>query len=295
MGKLAFTKMQGLGNDYIYVDATQSPFAYDPVAVSIALSPRHFAVGADGLVLILPPENGGDFKMRIWNADGSEAMMCGNATRCIAKYLYDRGLTKNTTIQLETNSGIKILALTLSADKTTVINVAVDMGVPILVPSKIPALVTGDTWVDQDIDFGERMERVTLVSMGNPHAVIFTDEELSTIDLPHIGPMIENCALFPEKINVEFAQILDRHTIEMRVWERGSGETLACGTGACAVAVAAIQNNLCDRSRSIVVKLLGGDLTIDWPDDDSSVIKTGPAAFSFDGSVDDSMWLYPSC
>lgn len=288
MAKLAFTKMHGIGNDYIYVDCTQQDFPYDPAAVSRALSPRHFAVGADGLVLILPSHSA-DFKMRIFNADGSEASMCGNASRCVAKYVRERSLTDKKEIRLETLSGVKTLRIHPDAVQEGIVaGVTVDVGVPNFATADLPARVGGEDWIDRELDFGGYARRATLVTIGNPHAVMFFDEDIEGLDLPTIGPAVERSAIFPERINAEFARVLSRKKIAMRVWERGSGETMACGTGACAVAVAAAQCGYCDRE--VRVHLPGGDLQIAW-NDDGHVYMTGPAAFVCDGTVDDSLWL----
>lgn len=288
MAKMMFSKMHGAGNDYIYVDCTQLEFPYDPAAVSRALSPRHFAVGADGLVLILPSQVA-DFEMRIFNADGSEARMCGNASRCVAKYAYERGLTSKTDITLDTPSGIKALHIILDEVREgAVASVAVDMGVPSFDPAALPARVDGLNCIDKPLSFGGAVYNCTLVSVGNPHAVLFFKDDIHGLPLAEMGPSIERADIFPDRVNVEFVRVLSRDQIAMRVWERGSGETLACGTGACAAALAAIKNGHCEKK--LTVHLTGGDLIVEWRED-GHVYMTGPAAFCYDGSVDDHLWL----
>lgn len=269
--------MHGAGNDYIYIDATREvPEA--PEALAQAVSDRHFGVGSDGLVLIMKSDKA-DFRMRMFNADGSEAEMCGNATRCIGKYVYDKGLTYKTELTLETRAGIKYLTLHVSDGEVE--SVTVDMGEPILTPADVPAASA-----DPEVKISEK-ERIcgkeyaiTAVSMGNPHAVIFVDEVTDRLVLGE-GSAIESAPIFPKKTNVEFARIIDRNNIEMRVWERGTGETLACGTGACATAVAAVLNGMTDRD--VNLHLLGGSLHIKWDTETGHVLMTGPAAFICDG------------
>ena len=260
--KIKFTKMHGAGNDYIYVDTTNYPIAA-PEKKAIEWSKFHTGIGSDGLILIGNSDKA-DFSMRIFNADGSEAMMCGNGSRCVGKYVYEYGLTDKTEITLDTLSGIKILKL--HVEGKTVTAVTVDMGSP---------LETGEVHFEDKYPF-----RSTRVSMGNPHLVTFVDD-ITQINLPEIGPELENHHLFPDRTNVEFAQIVCKDTIRMRVWERGSGETLACGTGACAVAVASILNGLCNDS--VTVKLLGGDLKITWDREADVVYMEGPANIVFTG------------
>lgn len=275
---LRFSKMHGAGNDYIYVDATVSE-PEDPEGLAIAVSDRHFGVGSDGLVLILPSKIA-DFRMRMFNSDGSEAEMCGNATRCIGKFVYEKGLTDKTTLTLETKGGIK--HLTLHIIDSEVDEVTVDMGEPILTPSLIPA-VSNDPKVkiSEKEHIGNKEYAITAVSMGNPHAVIFTDEITDKMVLLE-GPILEVADIFPRKSNIEFAKVIDRGNIEMRVWERGTGETLACGTGACATAVAAVLNGLTDRQ--VNLHLRGGILSIHWDADTNHVMMTGPARFICDGT-----------
>lgn len=279
---LKFTKMHGIGNDYVYVNCFKETVS-DPEKLSIFVSDRHFGVGSDGLVLIMPSDKA-DFRMRMFNADGSEGMMCGNATRCIGKYVYDNGMTDKTDITLETKSGIKRLKLFVKDGKVE--TVLVDMGKAIIKPADIPVISELDTFISQKITVNGKEETVTCVSMGNPHCVLFTDTPVDTIELEKIGPYFENHDLFPERINTEFANVLDDHTVKMRVWERGSGETWACGTGACATAVAACLNGYCKQGEEITLKLRGGDLAITYKED-GTVLMRGPAAKVFDGELDE--------
>lgn len=279
---LKFTKMHGIGNDYVYVNCFKETVS-DPEKLSIFVSDRHFGIGSDGLVLIMPSDKA-DFRMRMFNADGSEGMMCGNATRCIGKYVYDNGMTDKTDITLETKSGIKRLKLFVKDGKVE--TVLVDMGKAIIKPADIPVRSELDTFISQKITVNGKEETVTCVSMGNPHCVLFTDTPVDTIELEKIGPYFENHELFPERINTEFANVLDDHTVKMRVWERGSGETWACGTGACAAAVAACLNGYCKQGEEITLKLRGGDLAITY-NEDGTVLMRGPAAKVFDGELDE--------
>jgi len=276
-----FTKMHGIGNDYIYINCFTETVT-DPEKVSVILSDVRKGIGSDGLVLIMPSDIA-DFRMRIFNADGSEAMMCGNATRCIGKYVYEKGLTDKTDITLETNSGIKYLTLAVKNGKVS--SVTVDMGKAVLIPKDIPVDSPLDRFIAQPVEAGGRSYDITCVSMGNPHAVLFMDD-IDSLDLEQIGPEFENHRLFPARVNTEFIQVIDSHTLRMRVWERGSGETFACGTGACASAVAAVLNGICPRDEDILIHLRGGDLIINYRSDET-VIMTGPAEFICDGSVDD--------
>ena len=277
---MKFTKMQGIGNDYIYVNCFEEKVE-NPEQLSLRLSDRRFGIGGDGLILIMPSETA-DFKMRIFNADGSEAMMCGNGTRCIGKYVYEHGLTDKTRITLETNAGIK--GLELHCDGKTVQAVTVDMGKAILVPREIP--VESDSqepFVAKPVQVGDRLERITCVSMGNPHAVVFCDR-IDDLDLERLGPEFEHHPIFPDRVNTEFIRVIDNHTLQMRVWERGSGETLACGTGACASVVAAVLNGYCPQGEPVLVQLRGGELTITYQAD-GTVMMTGPAAEVFQGEI----------
>ncbi len=270
---IRFTKMHGAGNDYVYVDATESQPG-DPHRLARDISDRHFGVGSDGLVLILPSETA-DFRMRMFNSDGSEAEMCGNASRCVGKYVYETGLTDKTDLLLETKGGIR--RLTLQMKEGTVESVTVDMGVPILRPADIPVEShQGDIMLNEPYKTCGKEYRITGVSMGNPHAVIFTDRITDEQVLRH-GPMLESAPIFPRKSNIEFARVIDGHNIEMRVWERGAGETLACGTGACATAVAAVLNGLTERT--VDIHLRGGTLRVEWDEKSGHVLMSGPAEF----------------
>ena len=274
---MKFTKMQGLGNDYVYVNCLKEKIA-DPPELARKISDRHFGVGSDGLIMINPSDKA-DFEMEMYNADGSRAEMCGNGIRCVAKYVYDYGLTDKTYISVETLAGIKYLDLTVENGKVSLVKV--DMGQPILEPEKIPVAAKGSRVVDEPILADGKEYRMTCVSMGNPHAVIFVDEDVKNLPLEKIGPSFENHICFPKRVNTEFVRVIDRHTAEMRVWERGSGETLACGTGACAVAVSCMLNGLTDDE--VTVKLLGGDLLIRWDREKDTVYMTGHAEVVFDG------------
>ena len=276
---LKFTKMHGIGNDYIYFNCFKEKID-DPEALAIKLSDRHFGVGGDGIIMIMPSE-AADFRMRMFNADGSEGKMCGNATRCIGKYVYDRGLTDKTDITLETLSGIK--KLHLSVKNGAVETVSVDMGKAVLDAPKIPVLAKTPRVIGEPVHIAGGEPTITCVSMGNPHCVVFTDG-IDDMPLEQIGPKFENDPIFPERVNAEFVEAVDAKTLRMRVWERGSGETWACGTGACAVCVAAVENGISPRDTDITVKLRGGDLTINYHSD-GTVIMTGPATFVFDGEL----------
>lgn len=273
---MKFTKMHGAGNDYVYVNGFVETIE-DPASLSIAISDRHFGIGADGLVLILPSETS-DFRMRIFNADGSEAEMCGNASRCIAKYVFDHGMTDKTSITLETLSGQKRLDLQLT--EGIVKSVRVDMGEPILSSKQIPVHSDEDEIIDFPIALDGKKVNITALSMGNPHVIIFVDN-VDEIDLPKVGPKVEHHPLFPKRTNTEFVQILSPDHLKMRVWERGSGETLACGTGACAATVASILNEKAERK--VTMELKGGTLFIEWSEVDNHVYMTGPAITVFEG------------
>ncbi len=283
---MKFTKMHGIGNDYIYFNCLDNDIK-DPNGLSIALSDRHFGVGGDGIVMIMRSEIA-DFRMRMFNADGSEGKMCGNATRCIGKYVYEKGLTDKTEFALETLGGIKILKL--NVDNGKVVSVTVDMGKAILNPAEIPVLLDGDCVVAKKTVLAGKEHEITCVSMGNPHCVIFT-EGIDNLDLEKIGPCYENDPIFPERVNTEFVEIIDNKTLKMRVWERGSGETWACGTGASAVCVAAVLNGICEYDTDVLVKLRGGDLTINYKKD-GTVYMTGPATFVFDGELEKEFDIY---
>lgn len=275
---MKFTKMHGAGNDYVYINGFCEQI--DNVGdLAVSLSDRHKGIGSDGVVIIAPSEKY-DFKMQMLNADGSEAEMCGNASRCIGKYVYDKGLTDKTEITLETLAGVKVLKLFLGKDGL-VNRVTVDMGEPVLEASKIPVKTDKLIVQNEKVDFGEGVQYpVTCVSMGNPHTVIFT-ENIAELDLPRIGSAIENASIFPKRTNVEFIEFVSENYIKMRVWERGSGETMACGTGACASVAAAVLNGL--TARKVTVELLGGKLEIEWSEDDNHVYLTGEAVTVFEG------------
>ena len=274
---MKFTKMQGLGNDYVYVNCFKEKID-DPSELARRISDRHFGVGSDGLIMINPSEKA-DFEMEMYNADGSRGEMCGNGIRCVAKYVYDYGLTDKTNISVETLGGIKYLDLTVEDGKVKMVKV--DMGRPELKPSKVPVTADGDMAVDVPILVGDEEYRMTCVSMGNPHAVVFVECDVREFPLEEAGPKFENHERFPNRVNTEFVRVIDRHTAEMRVWERGSGETLACGTGACAAAVACVLNGLTEDE--VTVRLLGGDLQIRWDREKDTVYMTGPAEVVFDG------------
>ena len=278
--KINFTKMHGIGNDYVYVDGFKETIN-NPNAFSEFISDRHFGIGADGLVMILPSDQA-DFKMRIFNADGSEAKMCGNATRCIGKFVYEAGYTTKKNITLETLSGIKYLRLTVENEQVS--SVEVDMGTAILVPKEIPVLSDLNRFINEPIIIDAKTYHTTCVSMGNPHAVVYCDD-VDSLSLETIGPKFEFNPLFPDRINTEFVQIIDENTVKMRVWERGSGETWACGTGACAVSVACVLNGYCKPGQEIHVQLRGGNLRITY-NEDGSVIMKGPATKVFDGTIE---------
>ena len=277
---MKFTKMHGIGNDYIYVNCFEEKVD-NLEKVSIYVSDRRKGIGSDGLVLIMPSDKA-DFRMRIFNADGSEAMMCGNATRCIGKYVYDKGLTDKTEITLETNSGIKYL--TLFPENGKVEFVEVDMGKAILTPKDIPVNSDKERFISEPVEVDGKEYKITCVSMGNPHAIVYMDD-IKDLELEKIGPSFENHKLFPDRINTEFIEFIDSHTLNMRVWERGSGETFACGTGACASVVASVLNGYCNHDEEVTVHLRGGDLKITW-NSDGTVIMKGPAALICDGDVD---------
>lgn len=279
--KVGFTKMHGAGNDYIYVDASAYKLP-DPSRIAIKWSDRHTGIGSDGLVLIdQSPVPEADFSMRIFNADGSEAMMCGNASRCIGKYLYEKGLTDKTEIRLLTLSGVKTLSLHLSSDAKTVESVTVDMLAPVL--SEKTQLATDDgSMTEGEVRVLDATFRGTFVSMGNPHFVIFVNE-IEKFDISKYGPLLEHYPLFPQRCNIEFVQPLADGSLRTRVWERGSGVTMACGTGACATAVAASLTGRSSRRSTIVMD--GGTLSIEWSPSDGHVYMTGPAAFCFEGEA----------
>ena len=277
---LPFTKMEGIGNDYVYVwlEDLDSPVT-DPAPLAIFMSDRNYGVGGDGLVLVGKSKKA-DFRMRMFNNDGSEGNMCGNASRCVGKFLYEHKHTDKTTITLETKSGIRTLVLTVEKNKVT--GVTVDMGKPVIKPHDIPMKAAGDTFINREIIISGEKIKGTGVSMGNPHFVV-PMQNIADLDLPQIGPNFEHHELFPERVNTEFIEVVSRDKIRMRVWERGSGETLACGTGACATLVACVLNNY--TNKKAIVELRGGELIIEWADD-GIVYMTGPAREVFSGEIE---------
>lgn len=277
---MRFTKMQGIGNDYIYVNCFEETVR-NPSETARKISRRHYGVGSDGLVLI-EPSDVADFAMRIFNSDGSESEMCGNACRCIGKYVYERGLTDKTSITLMTGGGLKVLELTVANDK--VVSVRVDMGSPELNPALIPVDLPGEVILGHQLTVGSMPYAIHCVSMGNPHCVIFV-RSVDNVDVEQIGTMLENHPIFPHRTNVEFVQVVDRTHLRMRVWERGAGETMACGTGACASLVASVLTGKADRQ--VTIELLGGPLTVEWSPEDNHVYQEGAAEFVFDGLWDE--------
>ncbi|MBR0412209.1 MAG: diaminopimelate epimerase [Eubacterium sp.] len=277
---MKFTKMHGCGNDYVYFDCTKENIA-DESAAAIKLSDRHFGIGGDGIIIIKKGTDA-EFEMVMYNADGSRGAMCGNGIRCVAKYVYDHHLTDKTSISVESMGAVKYIDVTV--ENGEVVCAKVDMGAPSLNAADIPVICEGDRAVDYPITVDGAEYRMTCVSMGNPHAVVFIDRSPKEFDVERIGKLFENNAVFPDRTNTEFIFVQDRKNLEMRVWERGSGETLACGTGACASAVAAIVNGYCDND--VTVHLLGGDLEISWSGDEAdSVFMTGPATTVFEGEI----------
>ena len=275
---MKFTKMHGIGNDYVYVNCFRETVEH-PGEVAAKISDRHFGIGSDGLILICPSEVA-DFRMDMYNSDGSQGAMCGNGIRCVAKYVYDYGLTDKTQISVETKSGIKYLELTVKDGKVALVKV--DMGAPILEPGRIPVTLPGDQIVDQPLQVSGKDYRITCVSVGNPHCIVPV-QDVDGLKIEQIGPDFENHEVFPDRVNTEFIRVLDRRTVQMRVWERGAGETWACGTGACAVAVACILNGWTEEK--VLVKLRGGDLKIHWDKKKNTVFMTGPATVVFDGEI----------
>ena len=275
--KRKFIKMEGAGNDYIYFDCLREPLA-SPEALAVRLSDRHKGIGGDGIVLICP-SGIADAKMRMFNADGSEGKMCGNAIRCVGKYLYESGAARREELSIETLSGVK--KLKLYSENGTVPRVRVDMGAAVFDAEKVPVLLPARQIIDYPVQIAGETHRITCVSMGNPHCVVF--ENPDSLDLSQIGPLFESAPLFPERINTEFVQKIGERTLKMRVWERGSGETLACGTGACAAAAAAVAQGIFPRGEDIEVRLRGGTLTINVGD---TVFMTGEAKIVFTGEVE---------
>ena len=277
---MKFTKMHGCGNDYVYVNCFKETIE-NPNEAAKFVSDCHFGIGSDGMICIHPSDKA-DFRMAMYNSDGTEGAMCGNGVRCIAKYVYDYGLTDKTTITIETKGGIKELDLTVEDGKVTWVNV--DMEAPVLDADKIPVIYDEENKViDKPVLVDGREYRITCVSMGNPHGVVFVDS-VDDLDIEKLGPMFENHPMFPDRVNTEFIQVVDDHTIKMRVWERGAGETLACGTGACASAYASYLNK--KTGKKVLVHLLGGDLQIEYDEEKHTIFMKGPATKVFDGEID---------
>ena len=279
MAKLHFTKMHGAGNDYVYFDCFKQPVD-NPEALAEKLSDRHKGVGGDGVILICPSDIA-DGKMRMFNADGSEGKMCGNGIRCVAKYIYDAGYAKKEVLSIETLSGIKTCVM--HAENGRAVSVTVDMGKAELAPASIPVNLPGEKIVGQKVQIAGGEQVITCVSMGNPHCVIFGGDP-DQLDLPAIGPRFENDPLFPDRVNTEFVQVIDSHTLKMRVWERGSGETMACGTGTCATVAAAVLNGICPEGEDVKVLLRGGELIINYTAE--RVLMTGEAVKVFEGFIE---------
>ena len=276
---MKFTKMQGIGNDYVYVNCLEEKVE-DPSRVAKLVSDRHFGIGSDGLILIKPSDVA-DFEMDMYNADGSRGTMCGNGIRCVGRYVYDYGLTDKTFLKINTLSGIKELELFVENGKA--VQVKVNMGEPIFDTKRVPVIFPKEKMIRETITAGDQEYEITAVSMGNPHAVTYMDD-IQSLEIEKVGPLFDYHPWFPERVNTEFVRVIDEETVEMRVWERGSGETMACGTGACAVAVASILNGY--TKDEVTVKLLGGDLKIFWDRQTNLVYMTGPAEVVFDGEID---------
>ena len=273
---MKFTKMQGCGNDYVYINTIKEAVS-NPVELSIRVSNRHYGIGSDGLILICSSNNA-DFRMEMYNADGSSAEMCGNGIRCFGKYVFDHNLTDKTEFSVETGAGIKKLSLVLQDGIVT--GATVDMGLPITKPAEIPVICNCEPVLQYPITVNQNEYRVSCISMGNPHAVVYL-EDVDKLDIESIGPDFEHHPMFPKRVNTEFIQIIDRTHLKMRVWERGSGETSACGTGACAAAYASMLNGLCERET--LVEMRGGSLKIRYDETDGHIYMTGPAVTTFEG------------
>ena len=275
-GKLHFVKMHGCGNDYIYVDCFEQTVE-DPEKLAVVMSDRHFGIGGDGLVLICPSDTA-DVRMRMFNLDGSEGNMCGNAIRCVGKYMYDSGRARKENIAVDTKSGLRTLEMTV--ENGTASGARVNMGKAMFAPKDIPVLLEGESVIARETEIAGGRYEITCVSMGNPHCVVFC-EEPDDIELEMIGPLFEHADIFPERVNTEFVKVIDEHTLKMRVWERGSGETLACGTGACATVAAAVMRGFCPANEPVKVMLRGGELEITYTDE--AVFMYGPATKVFEG------------
>lgn len=277
---MKFTKMQGCGNDYVYVNGFVEKLEMQAKPDIVRrLSDRHFGIGGDGVIFINPSRIA-DFEMEMWNADGTRAQMCGNGIRCVAKYVYDYGLTDKTSLTIESFGKIKYIDLTLENGKVS--QVMVNMGAPILTSGEVPVVSENERVIDEEIEVDGNTYRMTCVSMGNPHAVIFMDD-IKNLEIEKVGPCFENHERFPERTNTEFVKVIDRNTVEMRVWERGTGETLACGTGCCAIVVACCLNGLTENK--VTVKVLGGELLCEWDREKNLVYMTGPAVSVFEGTI----------
>ena len=276
---MKFTKMHGIGNDYVYVNCFEETVK-DPAAVAKFVSDRHFGIGSDGLILIRPSEIA-DCEMDMYNLDGSQGAMCGNGIRCVAKYVYDHGIVDKTSLSIATRSGIKYVDLTICDGKASMVKV--NMGSPILTAKEIPVVAETEQVINAPITVDGKEYHMTAVSMGNPHAIIYVDD-VDSLDLEKIGPSFENHVCFPDRVNTEFVQVIDRHTVKMRVWERGSGETLACGTGACAAVVAAVENGYCKKGVDVTVKVRGGDLLVNYTDD--RITLTGDCNTVYKGEIE---------
>lgn len=277
---MKFTKMQGCGNDYVYVNGFVEKIDTEAKPDIVRrLSDRHFGIGGDGVIFINPSEIA-DFEMEMFNADGSRSQMCGNGIRCVAKFVYDYGLTDKTSLTIESFGAIKYIDLTVENGKVSLVKV--NMGAPILTAKDVPVLSENEQVIDEEIEVEGKNYRMTCVSMGNPHAVVYMDD-VKNLDIDKVGPYFENHKRFPERVNTEFVKVIDRNTVEMRVWERGTGETLACGTGCCAIAVSCILNGLTEDK--VTVKVLGGELLCEWDREANLVYMTGPAVTVFDGEI----------
>ena len=277
---MKFTKMHGCGNDYVYVNGFTEKIEQDKKPEIVRkLSDRHFGIGGDGVIFINPSEIA-DFEMEMYNADGSRSQMCGNGIRCVAKYVYDYGLTDQKSLTIESYGAVKYIDLTLENDKVSMVRV--NMGAPILESKLVPVVSDNEKVIDEEILVEGQAYHMTCVSMGNPHAVVYMDD-VTNLDIEKIGPFFENHIRFPERTNTEFVKVIDRNTVEMRVWERGTGETLACGTGCCAIAVSCVLNGLTENK--VTVKVLGGEIICEWNQEENVVYMTGPAVTVFDGEV----------
>ena len=277
MNMIEFVKMHGLGNDYVYIDAINQNIN-NRSELAKKVSDRHFGIGSDGMILICKSDIA-DFRMQMFNSDGTEAEMCGNGIRCVGKFVYDNGYTNKENIEIETLAGVKKLKLFVQNGKVE--KVKVDMGEPILEPNKIPVISNEEPVKNLNLNILDRNYKFTCVSMGNPHAITFIDEDVNEFDIEKYGKLVEVNEVFPQRTNVEFLNIINKNTIKMRVWERGAGETLACGTGACASAVASFLNNFTERK--VTVELLGGNLEIEWNEEDNHIYMTGPATTVYKG------------